>query len=93
MQKTQAKKYAPGKSTQRLKEQHGVIVIPALNTRQTAQEESVEQDRRLAALTILFAQAEALVPDPPDSPTRRACRESAVDEAIAEKFRRQGFEL
>ena len=52
-----------------------------------------ELERRRAVLTSLFAKAQALVPDPPDSPTRKACRESSVDEIIAEKFRQQGFNL
>lgn len=46
-----------------------------------------------AVLADLLAQARALVPDPPDSPTRRACRESPLDEGIVEKYRQQGFTL
>ena len=54
---------------------------------------AADQQRRQAILAELIAEAQALVPDPPESPTRKACRESPVGEAVAEKFRRQGFDL
>ena len=50
-------------------------------------------NERQAVLADLLAQARALVPDPLDSPTRRACRESPLDEGIVKKFRGQGFNL
>ncbi len=50
-------------------------------------------NERQAILADLLAQAQALVPDPPDSPTRRASRESPLDEGIVKKFREQGFHL
>ena len=59
----------------------------------TPEEWAADQERRRAILVGLIARAQALVPDPPDSPTRKACRESPIDEIIVEKFRRQGFNL
>ena len=67
----------------------GPQVAPETTPEQTA----ADQQRRQAVLAGLLARAQALVPDPPDSPTRRACRESPEDEIITEKFRRQGFNL
>ncbi len=55
--------------------------------------EAKEQERLRNALAQLRQEALTLVPDPPDSPTRVAARESAFGEAILEKFRRQGFNL
>lgn len=79
------KKYAAGRmprTSKRMRRRPRLHSAPAddLNHRQTA-------------LADLLAEARALVPDPPDSPTRRACRESPLDEGIGEKFRRQGFHL
>jgi hypothetical protein len=59
----------------------------------TPEEWTADQERRKAIFADLIAKAQALVPDPPDSPTRKACRESPIDEILVEKFRRQGFNL
>lgn len=59
----------------------------------TPEEWAADQERRKAILAGLIAAAQARVPDAPDSPTRKACRESPLDEIIVEKFRRQGFNL
>jgi len=52
-----------------------------------------DQRRRHEAAAASIAEAQTLVREPADSPTRRACRESPIDEIIVEKFRRQGFNL
>jgi predicted transcriptional regulator len=56
-------------------------------------EREADQRRRQAVLAALVAKAQARTPGPEDSPTRNAYRESPIDEAIVEKFRRQGFNL
>lgn len=86
------KKYAPTQNVRRRMEQEGITSASGASA-MMQEEKSADQERRRAVLISLFAQAEALVPDPPDSPTRKSCRESPVDEVIAEKFRRQGFNL
>ena len=59
----------------------------------TPEEKAADQQRRQAILAGLLARAQTLTPDPEDSPTRKACRESPIMESIAEKFRRQGFNV
>lgn len=86
------KKYAPTQNVQRWVELKGITSASDASA-MTPEEKSADQERRRAILAGLFAKAEALVPDPPDSPTRKSCRESPADEVIAEKFRRQGFNL
>ena len=66
---------------------------PLQRQRPAEADQAAEQERRRAVLAGLFARAQALVPDPPDSPTRKACREAPVDKVITEKLRRQGFHL
>jgi hypothetical protein len=97
------KKYAPqrisrlpAKRTQPTAAQSSLGAVPERTlVEQSADhpEQAADQERRRAVLAGLFAKAQALVPDPPDSPTRKACRASSVDEVIVEKFRRQGFHL
>ena len=82
------KKYAAQRMPGRLR------YLPAAPIESAPQEATHgERSRQQAVLADLLAQARALVPDPPDSPTRRACRESPLDEGIASKFREQGFHL
>ena len=59
----------------------------------TQKEWEADQQRRKVILAGLIAKAQALVPDPPDSPTRKACRESPLDDILVEKSRCQGFNL
>lgn len=59
----------------------------------TPEEYEADQQRRRTILAGLIAEAQARILDRLDSPTRRACRESPIDEIIVEKFRRQGFNL
>ncbi len=80
------------RTTKRIRRRPRVRSAEATET-MTPEEWAADQERRRAILVGLIARAQALVPDPPDSPTRKACRESPIDEIIVEKFRRQGFNL
>jgi len=82
------------RAAKRMARRPRVLTIPTQATDTMTPEEWVaDQERRKVILAGLIAKAQALVPDAPDSPTRRACRESPLDEIIVEKFRRQGFNL
>ena len=59
----------------------------------TPGEWAADQQRRKAILAGLIAKAQAHVPDPADSPARKAYRESPIDEIIVDKSHRQGFNL
>ena len=55
--------------------------------------EDDEQERLHALMAQAITEANELEPDPADSPTRRASRENPAAQAVAMKFRRQGFNL
>jgi hypothetical protein len=55
--------------------------------------DDADQRRRREVLAGILARAQALEPEPPDSPARRAAQEDSVGEMVVEKFRRQGFHL
>jgi len=52
-----------------------------------------DQQQRREVLASVLARAQALEPEPPDSPVRRAAQEDPVNQMVADKFRRQGFHL
>lgn len=63
---------------------------------QEADEEAAyqeEQTRLHALMDDLLAKAHEIVPEPYDSPARTYYRESEVGKIIAEKFRKQGFNV
>ncbi|MGI4788991.1 MAG: hypothetical protein ACRYFS_09085 [Janthinobacterium lividum] len=55
--------------------------------------EEEKQKRLHALLNDLVAKASEIVPEAYDSPARTYYRESEVGEIIAEKFRKQGFNI
>ncbi len=60
---------------------------------QTDESEEDRQKRLHALLNDLVAKAHEIIPEPYDSPVRTYYRESEVGEIIAEKFRKQGFNI
>jgi len=81
---------APEEVIDALLRQEKTTSMPANDT---AIAEQKEQARLHAVMAKILDEAETLVPDPPDSPTRTAYGNSVVAELIAEKFRRQGFNV
>ena len=55
--------------------------------------DEAEQARLRQAMADILAEAQTLVLEPPDSPARTYYRDSSFGEIVAEKFRRQGFNL
>lgn len=55
--------------------------------------DSADQQRRHGVLADVLARAQAIQPEPPNSPARLAAQEDPVNQIIAEKFGRQGFHL
>lgn len=87
------KKYAAGWTSRARMQRQAESSDNGASPEMTPAEWAADQERRKAVLAGLIAKAQARVPDSSDSPTRKACRESPLDEIIAAKFRRQGFNL
>ena len=61
---------------------------------QEADESEEDRQKRLHALmNDLLAKAHEIVPEPYDSPSRTYYRESEFGKILAEKFRKQGFNV
>lgn len=63
---------------------------------QEADEEAAYQERQAHLHRLMAAaleEAKTVTPEPYDSPARTYCRESEVGKIIAEKFRKQGFNV
>jgi predicted transcriptional regulator len=66
---------------------------PVQDTPAVGESEEDRQRRLHALMDDLLAKAHEIVPEPYDSPTRTYYRESEVGKIIAEKFRKQGFNV
>lgn len=70
-----------------------VSETPDTGLQQEPETEEERQTRLHAVLAQLLPKAHEIVPEPYDSPARTYYRESEFGKIVAEKFRKQGFDV